>query len=63
MVVSSLSSASWRKSSYSAGSGQCVEAAPTVDIVGVRDTKNRSAGVIAVRSRTWRSFVASLPWM
>ena len=51
-------SAPWRKSSYS-GRPQtdCVEVAPVAGVVGVRDTKDRTAGHLAVPASTWRAFV------
>lgn len=48
----------WRKSSYSGGvQSNCVEVHPG-DPVGVRDSKDRSGGVLRVAPRTWRNFVA-----
>ena len=47
----------WRKSSYSGGGNtQCVEVAPRDAYVGVRDTKNRSAGHLTVPRAAWRAF-------
>ena len=36
----------WRKSSHSTGSGNCVEVRQHADRADVRDTKNRHAGQI-----------------
>lgn len=56
-----LAAASWRKSSYSNGSGgQCVEVGPTRHLVGVRDTKRRDSGRLAVTHAAWTSFVHSV---
>lgn len=50
----------WRKSSYSTPSGSnCVEVGPATAYVGVRDTKNRTAGVLAVSRATWAAFAAA----
>ena len=47
----------WRKSSYSHGSNtECVEVAPTPVVVGVRDTKARERGHIAVGRTAWTAF-------
>ena len=51
----------WRKSSYSGNVNQdCVEVAPLGTGVGVRDTKNRESGHLAVPAGRWRAFVASV---
>lgn len=51
----------WRKSSYSQSTeGQCVEAGQAPGYVGVRDTKARERGHLAVRTDAWRAFVASV---
>lgn len=48
----------WRKSTYSEhGSAQCVEVAPAPDAVGVRDTKNRERGHLAVSRTAWTAFM------
>lgn len=59
--VARASGVGWRKSTYSAGQGQCVEAARISESVCVRDSKNRSAGVLAVPPSSWSAFVAELP--
>lgn len=54
----------WRKSSYSGSSANtsCVEvgATPAKDAVGIRDTKNRTAGHLEVSRTAWTIFVRSL---
>lgn len=48
----------WRKSTYSSdGNAQCVEIGVAPGAVGVRDTKNREAGHLAVSRTTWKTFV------
>lgn len=49
----------WRTSTYSGPSGgNCIEVGPKDTIVGVRDTRDRCGGSLAVRPSTWRAFVA-----
>lgn len=47
----------WRKSSYSGENGSCVEVAIAGPLVGVRDSKNASAGHLTVASGGWSAFV------
>ncbi|MEO3753421.1 DUF397 domain-containing protein [Streptomyces sp. B6B3] len=56
-----LSTARWRKSSYSGGSnGSCVEVADhTPDAVPVRDSKNPGPALI-IPTAAWQVFVARL---
>lgn len=52
----------WRKSSFSEGYGNsdCVEVWHRVDGVDIRDTKDRSAGRLAIAPRAWTVFVSVL---
>ena len=52
--------ATWRKSSWSTYNGNCVEVAELrSDLIGVRDTKDASAGpVLLFSGAAWRSFIA-----
>ncbi|MFG2022936.1 DUF397 domain-containing protein [Streptomyces sp. NPDC048825] len=51
----------WFKSSYSGGSGtECVECAHALDGALVRDSKNASGPVIAVRAHAWQAFIRAL---
>lgn len=53
-----LSPAVWRKSSYSAANNDnCVEVGPTSIVVGVRDTKARERGALAVRRATFAALI------
>jgi len=48
----------WRKSTYSSDtSAQCVEVGVAPGAVGVRDTKDRERGQLAVSRTTWKAFV------
>jgi hypothetical protein len=47
----------WRKSTYSTSTGSCVEVAPAVGGVFVRDSKNPHTGMIPVPHPAWTAFV------
>ncbi|MFJ9892536.1 DUF397 domain-containing protein [Streptomyces sp. NPDC091280] len=57
-----LSSARWRKSSYSNGSGgECLEVADEVTgLVPVRDSKVPDGPVLLLPSSAWSAFTAGL---
>ena len=58
-----LTYAAWRVSSRSNGQGgQCVEVgfAVEADVVGVRDSKDRGSGLLAVPGPAWSAFLASV---
>ncbi|WP_327429703.1 DUF397 domain-containing protein [Streptomyces sp. NBC_01236] len=57
-----LSTAIWRKSSYSGGGGDnCLEVAPGFDvIVPVRDSKNPHGPKLAFRTAAWSMFIADV---
>ena len=57
-----LSSAVWRKSSYSGGNGGgCVEVARNLPgIVAVRDSKNVPGPELAVSGQAWSQFVRGI---
>lgn len=52
----------WRKSSYSSSdtTGECVEVGIGPGQVGVRDTKARDQGHLAISRTSWRTFVAHI---
>jgi hypothetical protein len=51
----------WRKSSYSGGSGgDCIEVADATGVVLVRDTANRAGAVLAVSADAWRRFTSAI---
>jgi hypothetical protein len=66
MHASDLSRATWRKSSYSNGTGgSCVEitelAGPASEHrIAVRDSKNPSGPVLAFTTSEWRAFTAGI---
>jgi hypothetical protein len=57
MSISNLTHASWRKSSRSADSANCVETAFIGRTVGVRDSKNPNKDILLFSSRQWQNFI------
>ena len=57
-----ISSASWRKSSYSGGNGgACVEVSRNLPgIVAVRDSKDRTGHVLAFAPEQWAAFTTGV---
>ncbi|MDQ0934474.1 DUF397 domain-containing protein [Streptomyces turgidiscabies] len=57
-----MSSATWYKSTYSAGDGaDCLEVAPGhPTLVPVRDSKNPHGPKLAFRAEAWGAFVENL---
>ena len=55
-----LTSAEWRKSSYSTNTGNCVEVAwNRPGIVAVRDSKNPDGPALVLTAGQWRAFVSA----
>ncbi|UED86564.1 DUF397 domain-containing protein [Streptomyces profundus] len=52
-----LTNLTWRTSSYSNGTGNCVEIAPTAGAVAVRDTKHHDAGTALFSETAWHAFL------
>jgi Domain of unknown function (DUF397) len=55
-----IAGASWRKSSWSAANGSCVEIAqlPQVALIAVRDTKDQERGPVLIFTQPhWKSFL------
>lgn len=51
----------WRTSSYSGNSGgNCVETGARLDAIAVRDSKDRSGGILAYSRVEWAAFISSL---
>ncbi|CAM3052426.1 DUF397 domain-containing protein [Streptomyces albus] len=61
LYAADLSGATWRKSSYTAGNGQCVEVAdiPNTDGTAVRDSKNPHLPAARVSRAAWQLFVSA----
>jgi len=54
-----LSRTAWRKSTHS-GSGNCIQAAPVLGAIAVRDSADPTGPVLTFASRTWSAFTAAL---
>ena len=50
---------SWRKASYSAGNGECVELASALGRISVRDSKDPEGPVLTYPADAFRSFLAA----
>lgn len=57
-----LSTAAWRKSSYSNGqSGDCVEVADGFPgVIPIRDSKTPEAPALIFRTRSWATFIRDM---
>ena len=60
MTIAKRSLENWRKSSRSDNGGNCVEVALAAETVGVRDTKDRESGLLAVTPRAWSAFTSQI---
>lgn len=49
----------FKTSTYTQGSGTCVEVALAGELAAVRDTKNRSGGHITVSGKAFAAFLAT----
>lgn len=59
--IPDLSGVQWRKSSYSGGSGNCVEiAARPADLVAVRDSKHPDGPVLLFTASGFSDFVTAV---
>ncbi|MGQ4511824.1 DUF397 domain-containing protein [Streptomyces sp. DW26H14] len=55
---SEVRSLQWFKSSYSGGEGgECVEIAPALAAVHIRDSKTPAHGTLTVRPAAWSAFL------
>ena len=55
-----LTRVTWRTSTRSGSSGNCVEVATPLQLVMVRDSKNQSGPVLAFSPEAWSAFVDGL---
>jgi hypothetical protein len=58
MDARDLAGATWRKSSRSGGSGECVEVAAVRHGVAVRDSKDPDGAQLHLDRLAWRKFLA-----
>ena len=57
---SDFTGATWRKSSRSASTGDCVELTNTEVMFGVRDSKNAAGSVLALSARHGLAFLGAI---
>jgi hypothetical protein len=50
----------WRKASYSATNGNCIEVADAASAVIVRDTTDRDGVTLSIAADAWQTFLAAL---
>ncbi|WP_406447179.1 DUF397 domain-containing protein [Streptomyces sp. NBC_00876] len=55
-----LTDAEWRKSSYSAGEGQCVEITGLPGGIALRDSKDKQLPALRYTDRGWNAFRQAL---
>lgn len=61
MKYNAPSPLTWRKSSKSGdNAGNCVEIATTTSDVAIRDTKNRSGGILTIDKNEWAGLLRVL---
>lgn len=61
ITAPALSTASWRKSTFSnPDGGDCVEVAPGFAVVPVRDSKDPSVGHLVVAAASWSVLLSTL---
>lgn len=61
MAIQHGSTNIWRKSSYSGGSGACVEImSPEADALAVRDSKRSAGPRLGFAAASWTAFVTDL---
>jgi hypothetical protein len=61
MTASEPSGLAWRKSTFSAANGGCVEVGWLDTTTAVRDSKDAHSPVLDFPVPEWRAFLASLP--
>jgi Domain of unknown function (DUF397) len=54
-----LRAAGWRKARRSIGNGECVEVAPVVGNIAVRDSMNPEGPILQYSAVSWRSFLTA----
>lgn len=60
-MIGQFDNATWRKSSYSNGDGECIEIADGISgAVPVRDSKDPHGPALKFTADAWRAFVAGV---
>jgi hypothetical protein len=60
-VIALTAAAGWKTSTRTSQGQNCVEVTTAVPgWVGIRDTKNRAAGLLAVNQRQWNNFLNAI---
>ncbi|WP_214413112.1 DUF397 domain-containing protein [Sphaerisporangium fuscum] len=60
-MIRDLRGASWRKSSFSADAGECVEVASNLPgVVGVRDSKDLAGSALTCAPGEWATFLSGI---
>jgi hypothetical protein len=53
--------ATWRKSTYSGGTGgNCIEVAPQAGLVAIRDSQHRDGPFLLISHHDWHTFTTAL---
>jgi Domain of unknown function (DUF397) len=50
----------WRKASYSAGNGACIEVAPDKGQIAVRDSRKPDGAWLHYSASSWHSFIRTI---
>lgn len=59
-MSSDFTGATWRKSSHSADTGDCIELAHTDAVFGVRDSKNADGPLLALAAEPGLTFLSAV---
>lgn len=60
MIIADATAASWRKSSYSGSSSNCVEVALLPNAAAIRDSKNPGGGALVLDARMWAELLSAV---
>jgi hypothetical protein len=59
--MTDLTGATWRKSTYSGGSGgECIEVADGLPVIPVRDSKDPDGPALVFNPAAWTAFITDL---